>query len=112
MFVVGGSDLIEQPVGAALNRDISQVKGERAEKDIDAFITKRHNSRIAKEGDERAVEAVWREAERKEEAKRLEDWNQRRLSICEHLQNVYTKLADEHGREAQKLRGDQPKGAL
>jgi hypothetical protein len=91
----------ERPIGAALSREIG-----RADKDIDAFIAKRHKRRVAEEG-ERAVEAVWRAAERREEAKRLAEWKEGRLAICEHLQNVYTKLADEHGREAQKLRATQ-----
>ena len=102
--------MIEQPVGAALNRDIGFIKGEQVDGELGNLIERRHNQRIRDEG-ERAVEAVWKEAERREEAQRQREWQQGRLAVCEHLQNVYMKLADEHGEEARKLRGKQPEGA-
>ena len=97
----------ERPVGAALSRDIS--RGELVDADLDRLIERRHEKRVLDEG-ERAEEEVWREAERREEAKRQQEWKLGRLANCEHLADVFQKLADEHRLEADKLR-TQPKGA-
>lgn len=95
----------ERPVGAALNRDIS--RGERAEKDIEAFISKRHDSRV-RDGDEYDEEAAWRESERQAEAERRVEWQQARKEFLEHLEGVYSMLLDETRQEVEKLRTTQP----
>ena len=56
--------------GRFISRDIA--RGEAVEHEIDAFISKRHNKRVKTEG-ERAIEDAWREAERREEARRQEE---------------------------------------
>jgi hypothetical protein len=98
---------VEHLPGRALNRDIS--RGELVDADLDRLIERRHEKRVLDEG-ERAEEEVWREAERREEAKRQQEWQQGRLAFCEHLTDVYTRLADEHAVEAEKLRA-QTEGA-
>jgi hypothetical protein len=53
--------------GAVIGRGIA--RGERAETDLDAFISKRHEQRGVVER-ERAVEEAWRVSERHQEARR------------------------------------------
>jgi hypothetical protein len=97
--------------GTALNRDlVSSRSEEAASEELRRFIEKRHAQRVAEQGDE-VTEAAWREAERREEARRQQEWKMGRLANCEHLADVFQKLADEHAAEAEKLRAHQPKGA-
>ena len=56
-------DVMREP-GAVIGRGIA--RGERAETDLDAFISKRHEQRVV-EG-ERAVEEAWGVSERHQEA--------------------------------------------
>jgi hypothetical protein len=102
-------DVEQAKLGRTLSHDISSRSDEAASDEIDRFIERRHQKRVAEQGDE-ATEAAWREAERREEARRRQEWQAGRLAFCEHLQDVYTKLADEHRLEAEKLRVG-PKGA-
>ena len=59
-------DTLREP-GAAIGREIAT--GERAEAELDAFISRRHEQRRKSEGD-RALDDAWREAERRQEARR------------------------------------------
>lgn len=103
--------MIEEPIGAGLNRNLGSptAPAEAVERDLDRLIERRHETRVASEG-ERAEEEVWREAERREEARRQQEWKQARMEFCSHLEAVYTKLADEHGAEAARLRANQLNG--
>lgn len=97
--------------GRSLNRDLVSGRSEQAAIDeINRFVSRQHAKRVKDEGDE-ATEAAWRAAERREEARRQREWHAGRLAVCEHLVDVYTKLASEHAAEARKLRTRQPEGA-
>ena len=50
------------PIGAGLSRDIAT--GEKVEAELDAFIARRHATRVKSEG-ERDEEAAFRESERR-----------------------------------------------
>ncbi len=76
-------DTMKAKPGAALNRDITS--GERAEKDLDAFIARRDTARRRTEG-ERAGEAAWRESERRTEARR--DAKLREEWACYHAEQA------------------------
>ena len=59
-------DVMREP-GAVIGCGIA--RGERAETDLYAFISNRHEQRVVVEG-ERAVEEAWRVSERHQEARR------------------------------------------
>jgi hypothetical protein len=100
---------VEKPVGQALNRDLSQ-SGWDPDSEITRFIERR-SVELKRENQRYAEEEAWREAERQEEARRQQEWQMGRLANCEHLADVFQKLADEHAAEAEKLRTHQPNGA-
>jgi hypothetical protein len=58
----------DKPIGAALSRNLGSATapGEAVEAEIDQFIQRRDWQRRQTEG-ERAIEAAWRESERREE---------------------------------------------
>jgi len=60
--------LIEEPVGAALDRILAPAT-EKAEREIDAFIERRHAKRVLLEG-ERDEEEAWKASERRRDAAR------------------------------------------
>jgi hypothetical protein len=60
----------EQLPGAALSREIAA--GEHVQKEIDQFISRRHDQRLKAEG-EREGEAAWRESVRRYNARRSEE---------------------------------------
>ncbi len=66
--------------GQGIGRDIS--RGESVEAEINSFIAKRHNDRIAGEG-ERLPEELWMESERRHNARRREE---NRAAWCEYHQ--------------------------
>ena len=90
----------ERLPGAALSRDISA--GEQVEKELDGFISRRHDQRVRSEG-ERAVEESWRESERREEARRAEEEHAGRIGVFRHLQRVYAARSRECGHAAAEL---------
>lgn len=98
-----------KPIGAALNRDITS--GERAEKDLDAFIAKRDKARRQTEA-EHAREELWQESVRRHDASRdahlREEWHEYHLGHAERLRANLEALAAYHAAEAQKYL---PKGA-
>jgi len=71
--------------GAALPRDIAA--GEQVEKELDGFISRRHDQRVRSEG-KRAVEESWRASECREEARRAEEEHAGRIGVFRHLQRV------------------------
>lgn len=82
----------DKPIGAALSRDIT--RGEKVDADIDNFISKRHEKRVAEEG-ERAVEDAWKAAERRAAAERDRQFKYSRLAAEEHLRGVYLRRYQE-----------------
>jgi hypothetical protein len=100
----GGNDLIdERPVGAALNRDIS--RGEVVDADLDKLISRRHDARVAEEG-ERDLEEAWCESERRAEAARKAEEDRDRIAWARHLQLVYQRRTAEYGRLVEVLESD------
>ena len=92
-------DVVDNP-GRFISRDIT--RGETVDADLNNLIEKRHERRVADEG-ERAVEEVWKAAERREEAERQAEWRAGRKSFLEHLGRVYARLSDESFNEAARL---------
>jgi hypothetical protein len=64
-------DTAIEPVGRGIGRDIASAAGEKAERQIDAFILHRHDKRVAPEGD-REEEEAWKDTERRHIAARRE----------------------------------------
>jgi hypothetical protein len=89
--------------GAALSRNIAS--GERAEADLDAFISRRHNQRVGSEG-ERRQEELWQEsAWRHEAAKRAENahaWRECHLAAAARHTSLFLSLIEHHEREVEK----------
>jgi hypothetical protein len=73
---------VAQP-GRAISRDIS--RGEAVEAEIDSFITKRPNDRVARGEGERLAEEAWKASERREEARRLAEVEHARLGVASAL---------------------------
>jgi hypothetical protein len=76
-----------------IERNIS--RSERAEADLDAFISKRHEQKVKMEG-ERLEEAVWVETSRREEARRREEMDRDRLDWHRHLVGVHAERMKYH----------------
>jgi hypothetical protein len=62
--------MIDQPLGASLDRDLTTTPGRRADKEIENFISKRDQQRRNEEG-ERPEEEAWKESVRRYEAARV-----------------------------------------
>jgi len=99
-----------QPIGRSLNRDIG--RGESAEKQIDAFISHRHEKRVASHEGERAEEAAWRETEKRHAAQRRARnrlaWHEYHLAAAERHKAVLASLVAYHEGQAEMFL---PKGA-
>jgi hypothetical protein len=102
-------DMAAQP-GLGIGREIG--RGEAVERELDAFISKRHEQRVQTEG-ERLLEEAWRESERRAEARRREENRGGWLSWYLRLERGYLERAAECGRRAEALELDtasEPKG--
>jgi hypothetical protein len=78
------------------------AKSEATEKDLDLFITRRHDQRVKDEGERRAEEA-WAESERRHFAKRRE---RNRIAWIGYFECIATALrvrAAEYDARAEKL---------
>ncbi len=103
-------DVAAQP-GRGIGRDIG--RGEGVERELDAFIIKRHEQRVQTEG-ERLTEEAFRESERRQEQRRREENRGDWLAWYRRLERGYLERAAEFGRRADALeidRATQPKGA-
>jgi hypothetical protein len=101
-----------QPVGAGLSRDIS--KGEAVEADLEAFITRRHDYRVAKEGHRPSEEMYEESTRRYQEQMRATarvEWHLHHVSQAERLKRTLEALVVDHEEQASKLMDTQPKGA-
>ncbi len=95
-------DVAQDNPGRFVSRDIA--RGEAVEHELNQFIVKRHDQRVASEG-EREIESVWLDAERRQTAARREA---NRLSHGEHherLAATYRQMAEHHAGRAQLLEG-------
>jgi len=92
-----------QPVEAGLSRDIS--KGEAVEADLEAFITRRHDYRVAKEGHRPSEEMYEESTRRYQEQMRATarvEWHLHHVSQAERLRRTLGDLIAFHEAEAQK----------
>ena len=80
--------------GRAVGRDIG--RGEAVERELDAFISKRHEQRVRSQGERREEEA-WQESERRhEERQRLQaryEWHLHHTAQAERLRLTLEALA-------------------
>ena len=60
--------MIDQPLGASLDRDLTTEPGRRADKEIENFISRRDQQRRKEEGERQ--EEAWKESVRRYEAAR------------------------------------------
>jgi hypothetical protein len=80
--------------------DVEQ--GERVEGELDRLIEKRHDHRVAEEG-ERAAEDLWQESVRRYHARQEQD---HRAAWCEHyrkMRGVHWGLGDDYDRKLRAL---------
>ena len=89
--------------GAAIGREIAT--GERAEAELDAFISRRHEQGRKSEG-ERELEAAWVEAERREVARRRATNRAGWYSWHAHRATLYARLSAEHEAAVAGLMGE------
>jgi|SRR5215208_1636609 len=98
--------------GRAIGRDIG--RDEAVEAEINSFITKRHNDRIARGEGERLAEEAWKASERRQVARTRAEVEHARLAWHRRLEIVYAVRSEEHRRIADALEGreaTQPRGA-
>ena len=95
-------DTMREP-GRAIGREIAT--GERADAQIETFISRRHVQRVKSEG-ERALEDLWRESEKRQEAARRRE--ARAAWYGWHLDraDLYARLSAEHEAAAEGLLGE------
>jgi hypothetical protein len=103
-------DVAAQP-GRAIGRDIG--RGEAVEAEMDAFISKRHDRRVAEEG-ERQAEEAWRASVRAYEEKRQRmarlEWHAFHCGQAERHRATLLALIEHHEEQAAKLVEVKPKG--
>jgi hypothetical protein len=106
----------DKPIGAVLSRNLGSptAPGEAVERELDAFISKRHKRRVQDEGERLALE-MWQESERRYAERRREEM---RAAWCEYhrdraasIRRNLEALAEGHEAAAAKLMDMQPKGA-
>jgi hypothetical protein len=103
----------DKPIGAGLSRNLGSptAPGEDVEHEIDGFISRRHEQRVASEG-ERDEEAVWRESERRHNAARrarnAAAWADYHLCMAAAARANLEALASHHEQQAERYL---PKGA-
>jgi hypothetical protein len=90
--------------GRSISRDIA--RGELVEKELDAFVSKRHESRVVDEG-ERPTEEAWMESGRRHDASRRaalrSAWCAFHRDQAERLRRNLAALVAHHEREAERL---------
>ncbi len=92
-------DVMGQP-GAGIGREVGA--GERAEAELDAFISRRHEQRRKDEG-ERAAEEAWVASERLQEAARRRENRAGWYAWHTHRAELYGRLSAEHEAAAESL---------
>ena len=96
--------MIDQPLGASLDRDLTTAPGRRADKEIDNFISRRDQQRRKEEGERQ--EEAWKESVRRYEAARdahlRQEWcgtTQPRPSVTGLLSKLSWHITRLRGRE-------------
>ncbi len=94
----------DKPIGSGLNRDITS--SERAETELDSFISRRHNQRVKSEG-ERDEEAAWRESERRAQivmgAHLRQKWADYHREMADRHTRTLGALIAHHERRAERF---------
>ena len=84
------------------------ASGERAEKELSAYIAKRHARRVKDEG-ERPHKAAWHKSADAYEAKRQQmarvEWHLHHTAQAKRLRRTLEALASHHEEQAAKLMG-------
>jgi ABC-type phosphonate transport system ATPase subunit len=100
--------VIDDPIGAGLNRDIA--RGEATEKELDRLIERRSRQKDPDEESE-----LWRESVRAYEEKRRQiaraEWHLHHTSQAERLRRTLEALATHHEEQAARLMDVRAKGA-
>lgn len=96
--------------GRGIGRDISRGPGEKAERQIDVFISHRHEARLESEGERASLEEeVWKESERHHIVQRRErnrqEWIEHYEAQAARLEATLGSLVDRCREEAERLRG-------
>ena len=79
--------------------------GERAEAELDSFISRRHEQRRKSES-ECELEAAWAAAEKREAARRRKENRAAWYSWHAHRAELFARLSAEHGAAAEGLLGE------
>ena len=90
--------------GAGIGREIAT--GERADLELDLFISRRHEKRVKDEG-ERAVEEAFMAYARREGARRRQENRAGWYGWHIHRSELYARLAAEHAAAAEGPQGDE-----
>ena len=92
-------------------RDISA--GEKVEGELDIFISRRHDKRVAEQG-ERVQEELWRASERRDAEQRREEnraaWCEYHRAAAERARRTLEELIARHEAAAQTLEADTREG--
>jgi hypothetical protein len=99
---------VAQKPGRFIGRNLPT--GESAERELDRFISSRHEKRVATEG-ERTVEEAWKASEGREEGRRRAEEGHARLVWAKHLRGVYAARKEEYERLVETLEGTDRKEA-
>lgn len=90
------------------------AKGEKVEAELTHLIERRHDRRVAEEGERPALE-MWEESERRhQEQRRMQaryEWHLYHTTHAERVRRTLEELAAYHEEQAAKLMDVQPKGA-
>jgi hypothetical protein len=79
---------------------------ERADREIDRFIERRHQETNGKaNGEQRHIEAVWKESTRRERDKRRRENAAAWYGHHAHMRDLHSSLAAEHEARALELLG-------
>ena len=106
----------DKPIGVGVNRNLGSPTspGEAVERELDAFISKRHERRVQSEGERQALE-MWQESERKYAERRREAnrqaWTSFHEEQAERHRAVFESLIAFHEEQAAKLLNTQQEGA-
>ena len=88
------------------------ARGEHIEGELDVFISRRNEKRVASEG-ERAAEEMWRESVARFHERSEAEMRSRWIDFHQNMHRIHSALAAEHEEKAEKLLViDEPKGAL
>ena len=88
------------------------ARGGHVEGELDVFITRRHEKRVATEG-ERAAGEAWAESVARFHERSEAEMRSRWIDFHQNMHRLHRALASEHEAKAGKLLViDEPKGAL